>query len=191
MAKAHGKIPAHAEKKFSGVLFDVFQWQQTMFDGTSQTFERLRRPDTVQVIAVTDDKKIVMLNEQQPDMSEAVMSIPGGRLDVDGESPRDGAIRELLEETGYSAESIELWFEDRPVSKMEWTVYTFIARGCKKTQEPSLDAGEKIEMRLMSFDEFVQCVCSEEFTSSDDVARTIMRLLLSGKRAELEQKLLV
>lgn len=190
MAKAHGRIPEHAEKKFSGILFDVYQWAQTMFDGSTQVFERIKRPDTVQLIAVTEDKRILILKEQQPDMSEAILSIPGGRMDKEGESPESAARRELLEETGYEAASIELWFEERPVSKMEWTVYTFIARGCKKVQSESLDVGERIELNSVSFDEFLELLQRDDYTASDDVARVVMRMLLRGERAHLEKMLI-
>ncbi|MFO0971471.1 MAG: hypothetical protein U0520_03950, partial [Candidatus Saccharimonadales bacterium] len=58
-------IPQDAKKVFDGVIFDVFQWQQQMFDGTTETFEMLRRPDTVQVICI-DEGKVLVLEEEQP-----------------------------------------------------------------------------------------------------------------------------
>ncbi|MFM2414767.1 MAG: hypothetical protein RI911_460 [Candidatus Parcubacteria bacterium] len=190
MAKAHGRIPEQAKKVFSGVMFDVFQWEQRMFDGTAATFERVKRPDTVQLIAVTEDKKIILLKEQQPDMSEAMMSIPGGRMDKEGESPEAAAKRELLEETGYQAASIQLWFSERPVSKLEWTVYTFIAKGCTQVTKPSLDPGERIEMQLLTFDEFLLLMQRDDYTASDDVTRAVLRMLLRGERTQLEKLLL-
>ena len=58
-------LPAQAQRVFKGVIFDVYQWQQEMFDGTTETFEMLKRPDTVEVIAIKDDK-LVVVHEQQP-----------------------------------------------------------------------------------------------------------------------------
>jgi ADP-ribose pyrophosphatase len=58
-------IPDHAECVFKGVIFDVYQWQQELYDGTATTFERIRRPDTVEVIGVTDHK-ILIVNDEQP-----------------------------------------------------------------------------------------------------------------------------
>ena len=46
-------MPEHAKKVFSGVMFDVYQWEQEMYDGSTATFEKLTRPDTAQVIPVT------------------------------------------------------------------------------------------------------------------------------------------
>lgn len=46
------KIPSHATKVFSGVIFDVYQWEQELFNGNIATFEALRRPSTVIIIPV-------------------------------------------------------------------------------------------------------------------------------------------
>ena len=59
------KIPSHAKKVFSGTIFDVYQWEQEMFDGTTKIFEAAGRPHTALVIPVIDDK-IVLSYERQP-----------------------------------------------------------------------------------------------------------------------------
>ena len=51
-------IPKNAKKKYKGVIFEIFQWQQKMFDGSFSTYEWLNRPDTVEVIGITKNKKI-------------------------------------------------------------------------------------------------------------------------------------
>ena len=53
-------IPADAKRVFEGVIFDVYQWQQKMFDGSTETFEVLKRPDSVEVIAIKDGKMVVI-----------------------------------------------------------------------------------------------------------------------------------
>ena len=51
-----------------------------------------------------------------------------------------------MEETGYEAQEYVLWKSLQPVSKIEWAVYVFVARGLKKVSDLHLDAGEKIEL---------------------------------------------
>jgi ADP-ribose pyrophosphatase len=46
------KIPPHASKVFSGIIFDVYQWDQQLFNGKIATFEALTRSSTVIVIPV-------------------------------------------------------------------------------------------------------------------------------------------
>lgn len=50
------KIPINARRVFKGIIFDVYQWEQKMFDGNFKTFEMLKRPNTVEIIAIRDNK---------------------------------------------------------------------------------------------------------------------------------------
>lgn len=187
MARKRNPIPPHAQKVFSGKIFDVWQWEQPMFDGTTQIFERLKRPNTVQVIAVVGEK-ILVQTEEQPDSTQPFPGLPGGRCDGD-EEPLTAAKRELLEETGYVSDNWTLWHEVNPVGKIEWTVYTFIARDCRKVQEPQLDGGEKISSRLVSLDEFLAFTDDPLFYSPELATEMLRARFVPEKRDEL-QKLL-
>ncbi len=146
--------PGNAQKVFKGVLFDTYQWQQRMFDGSLSTFEQLSRPDTTEVMCVLPSGKILVTEEEQPG-KPPFLSLPGGRLEP-GEDPAAAALRELHEETGYWAKEISLWNAVQPVGKIDWAIFTFIARGVTKEGAAHLDAGEKITVHEMSLDEFLE-----------------------------------
>ncbi len=150
-------IPPQAKKVFSGVIFDVYQWNQEMYDGTTETFEKLVRPDTVEVLAVTDDGKIMIQQQSQPDKPESCLCPIGGRVDL-GEEALVAAKREMLEETGYVADVWELLHVVEPMNKIEWKMSVFIARTIRRVQAQDLDPGEKIELREVTFDEFIHLV---------------------------------
>ncbi len=180
-------IPNHAKKVFSGVIFDVYQWEQEIYDGSKATFEMLRRPYTVQTV-ITDGTFILMGYEQQPNKA-ACYTLPGGRIEP-GEEPLAAAKRELLEEVGYVSDDWELMNENQPNSKMDWTVYTFIARNAKKIQDQTLDPGEKIEVKKLSFEAFLDIAASDEFWGRNfalDLLR--MRFLQPDKFAAFKKKL--
>ena len=59
-------IPNDATRMFQGVVFGVYQWQQEMFDGSHKTFEMLKRPDSVTVLAFDDQGRVITLDETQP-----------------------------------------------------------------------------------------------------------------------------
>src|SRR6185503_17025636 len=101
-------IPKNAKRVFKGIIFDVYQWQQKIYDGSHRTFEKIKRQDTVVVLATTDDKKIIIQKQIQPGYNW-FLSSPSGRMDKPGESPRQCALRELLEETGMKPRKIFLW----------------------------------------------------------------------------------
>lgn len=148
-------IPQTAERVFEGKIFDVYQWQQKMFDGTEETFEMLRRPDTTIVIGIVGDQ-IIVIDDEQPNRGSKV-GFPGGRIDED-EQPLASARRETKEETGYEFDNWRLIEVAQPHSKLEWFIYIYLADGGRKVAEPKLDAGEKIIVRLKDFDEVKKMV---------------------------------
>ncbi len=144
-------IPKQAECKFRGELFDVYQWPQELFDGSMATFEMLRREDTVVIIAVKDDK-IVITYQTQPRQGW-FYDYPGGRHDNPDETELEAAKRELREETGMSFQNWELIDVRQPFLKLDWLVYTFLATDFIQQGPQELDAGEKIEVLEVTFDE--------------------------------------
>ena len=158
-------IPSHAKQVFKGIIFEAWQWQQPMFDGPAQTFEKLKRSDTVNVIPVTSQGKIVLGRQNQPGVGQFV-GVFGGRID-DGENPEQAARRELLEETGMEAVKLILWDSGQLYEKIDWAYYTFIAKDCQKVKDPHLDAGEKIETFEVSFDQFVELAAQENFRDTE------------------------
>jgi ADP-ribose pyrophosphatase len=154
-------IPSHAKKVFHGQIFDVYQWEQEMFDGSKAVFEKLSRPDIAVIIAVTADNKIIIEYQDQPN-NHGLISTPAGRLES-GEEPLVGAKRELLEETGYSSEDWYLWKVASPNEKIHCDVYYYIARDCTRVATQKLDAGEKIRIELVDRDQFFALTESDDF----------------------------
>lgn len=184
--KLQQSIPENAKKVFEGVIFDVYQWQQEMFDGSFDTFEKLKRSDTANILAFTEDGKIIVLEQEQPHKGK-FFSIPGGRVE-EGETPEDGARREFLEETGYEAESFQLWHSSQLISKMDWMHYTFVAKGCKKVAEQNLDAGERIIVKLVEMEEFLEMIISQKIKGSEFIMKFLKEdLLVIDKEKTLEK----
>lgn len=147
------KIPENAVCVFHGKIFQVWQWEQKMFDGSTQIFEYVQQVHTSLVIPVVGDKVMVQLEEQPHDPVE-YYALPGGWCEWD-EDPFDAAKRELLEESGYVSDDWILWKEQHLGHQMLFSRYVYIARNCIYKQPPKFDAGEKITQKLLSFDEFL------------------------------------
>ncbi len=161
-------IPAEAECKFRGELFDVYQWPQEMFDGSTATFEMLRREDTVVIIAVLTaeeqrrlgkvakdenaEDKVVITYQTQPHQ-DWFYDYPGGRHDNPDEIELEAAKRELREETGLNFANWKLVEVHQPFTKIDWLVYTFVATGLVGQVAQQLDTGEKIEVLEVTLDE--------------------------------------
>ncbi len=178
-------IPKSAKKVFDGIIFDVYQWRQKLYDGSFATFEKIKRLNTVEAICTVGDK-IILLENNQPGR-DSVLSLPGGRMDEEGESQEDSVKREIREETGYKAEKVRLWFKYYPVSKIDWTVYIFIANDVIKVGEQNLDAGEYIKLKLVDFEEFLMLSENPYFNDREMVEEMFMARLYPEKRRKLKK----
>lgn len=145
-------IPPEAECVFRGEIFDVYQWQQEMFDGHYTTYENLRRADTVITIGIVDNK-VVVIKDSQPHKGTTI-GFPGGRVDEIDSSILAAAQREMREETGYEFASWRLVEVIKPLAKMEYFIYIYLAIDLVKENDRIMDAGgEKIELQLCDYPE--------------------------------------
>lgn len=155
-------IPDRAKKFFSGIMFDIYQWEQELFDGSTTTFEKAWRMGNTQIIAVVGDK-IMVCEEHQPAADRVFFGLPGGRIER-GEDELESSKRELLEETGLESGDWELWLELDQVNHVAIRRVIYIARNAKKVTEPTGDPGEKISCQFISFDDFVALGKDPDFT---------------------------
>ena len=176
------KIPPDAQRVFKGEQFEVYQWKQELFDGSTAIFEKIKRRDSVNVIPVLNDGKIVVTEQEQP-AHTPFWSSAGGKCD-EGEDPIACAKRELLEESGYEAGELILWNASQPSAMADWAIYTFIAKKCRKVTEPHPDAGEKINLHFLTFDEFVT-LTRKPYYRDLEIALAVHRAL--GSKEEFEK----
>ena len=158
------KLPPQAKRVFKGTIFDTYQWELELYDGSTATFEMLKRANTVCVIPTQGDR-IFVSDEEQP-AKPRFMTVFGGRQE-ESEEPLDAAKRELLEEAGLISNDWDVFLITGPYTKMDWTIYYYIARNCIKTGEQNLDPGEKIQVKEISFEEFIDMIVSGGFTAKE------------------------
>ncbi len=173
------KLPPEAKKVFNGIIFDVYQWRQPMYDGSIATFEGLKRTNTIEIIA-TDGHTIWLADEEQPVRGQA-LTLFGGRQE-EGEDPLICAKRELLEEAGMESDDWQLYATYMSPGKIEWTTYLYIARNCRKIAESNLDPGEKIEMKSVSFDELIDLIASGQLYTDKDLTIDVLRMKLDSEK---------
>jgi len=99
-------------------------------------------PDWVNVVALTDDDELVLIRQWRHARESVTLEIPGGTVDA-GESPREAAERELLEETGYRARQwARLGVIEPNPAILTNRCHTWLALGATKEQEPCFDGNE-------------------------------------------------
>ena len=134
--------------------------------GLEHDFFVIESPDWINVIPVTTDGRIIMIEQYRHGINELTLEIPGGMVD-EGELPVEAATRELLEETGFRTSAIELLARTRPNPAIQnnW-LYSFIARDCIFEQPAQGDITEQINVRLVTPEEVPQLIAEGSINHS-------------------------
>ncbi|EKE29925.1 MAG: NUDIX hydrolase [uncultured bacterium (gcode 4)] len=155
------KIPKNAIKVFDWIIFDSYQWEQELYDWSIKIFEWLKRNDTADVIALSENWNIFVLEQEQPGR-EPFYTFPWWCAET-WEDPYDLARRELLEETWLETENLELYKVYNNSSKISYDKFFFIARNCRKVQKQKLDWWEKIKVIEVDWNWLMDIVSSPKF----------------------------
>ncbi|OGL74444.1 hypothetical protein A3E39_04140 [Candidatus Uhrbacteria bacterium RIFCSPHIGHO2_12_FULL_60_25] len=168
-------LPTNAKRMFKGVLFDTWQWDQEMFDGTHDTFECLTRQDTVATISFLDPKTIILTRQEQSGRDTPFLDFPGGRVDGT-ESHEDAARREFLEETGLTIGRIWRFRLTEHHGSQRFDQSVFVAADLMDhIKERHLDPGERIEILKTSWDDAVRMSLHHELRQPE-VMLAVLRL---------------
>lgn len=140
----------------------------------------LEYPNWVNVVAITADEKMIMVNQYRHGADIVSIEIPGGVIEKD-ENPITAARRELLEETGYLFDDFELISSIYPnPATSNNIVYTYLAKGGIKTQAQNLDEHEDIEVLIYPIEEVKQMLIRNEIPQALHVAGLYYAFLKMG-----------
>jgi 8-oxo-dGTP pyrophosphatase MutT (NUDIX family) len=171
------------EEIFHGWIFNVARAE--ILDPNGHSFNRfvVRHPGAVAIVAVDADRRVTLVRQYRAPVDRMVLEAPAGTLDVEGEEPETAARRELAEEAGLTARSMEVLidtFNTPGISDQHTVVY--LATGlspCPATPEGVEEGFMTIE--TIALDDVETLVANG--TLVDET--TVLGLLLA--RARLDQ----
>jgi ADP-ribose pyrophosphatase len=130
-----------SEEIFSGKVISLHLQDVELPNGKMSKREIIKHPGAVAILAVTDDHKIVMVEQYRKALERTIVEIPAGKLEK-GEEPAVCAERELEEETGYVCESL-----------------VYLAKGLtKKENSAALDEDEFVNVEELTVEEAIQYI---------------------------------
>lgn len=132
-------------RKIEKVVFE-------MPNGKTGSYYLNSEGDASAVLALTKDKKIILIKQFRPGPGKILTEIPGGAIKK-GSNPLKTAKEELLEETGYSGK-FRLVASDYHCGFSTVIRNYFVAIDCEKVSEQKLDETEFIEVELMPIKKF-------------------------------------
>lgn len=171
-----------SDKIYEGKLLNLRVDTVEIPDKKYSKREIVEHPGGVAVIPVASDNSIILVKQYRKAIERFLMEIPAGKLELN-EEPRETAIRELKEETGYEAKKIEylLEFYTSPGFSNE-KIYLFLATDLIEG-EATPDSGEFIEMEKYNIDDLIKMVERGEIIDS----KTIIGINLAKKYIDKKQ----
>ncbi len=124
-------------------------------------------PDWVNVVALTPDQDLVMIEQYRHGSNTVELEIPGGAMDPRDTSPIQTGVRELREETGYQGETAEIIGRIFPnPAIMSNLCYTVLAQNCRLQHPTELDDGEDLATRLVPAAEIPELIAAGKIRHS-------------------------
>jgi ADP-ribose pyrophosphatase len=176
---SRGKLPLTAAGGKAKILKSEIVYQGPIFgvrrdlvlepEGVQTTREVITHPGSVVVLPVLSDEKIVLIRQYRHATRQYLWELVAGRIDK-GETVKEAAVRELLEETGFRAKRFRVILDVFPTPGfLEERMYILLALGLKEGQaQPEED--EKIEVRAYGAKELKQMIQKGKLRDAKSIA---------------------
>lgn len=155
---------------FEGNIVTLKLEEARLPDGRTRLYEVVRHPGGAAVVGVDSEGCVFLLRQWRHAGGGWLWELPAGKLDVEGESPLDTAVREFKEEAGMGAGSWE------PLGSIFSTpgftdevIHLFLARDLYETQTDHGD-GEVIEIHRVPFKKALDMALSGEISDAKTIA---------------------
>lgn len=127
--------------------FDVVHEAVRLPDGTITDFDYVSEPPSVVVLPFVDDDEVVVVDEWRQAVDRVNRGLPAGTMKPSDDGLGEAAHRELEEETGYEAGSVDHLVSVEPANGIADSVHHhFVARDCEPTGEQDHDDDESIRV---------------------------------------------
>lgn len=157
-SRMYASMSTHKKQVYRGSFIDVFVQDVTLPNGKKiHPHEYVDHKGAVAILPIVDDEHIIMIRNYRFVVDKVLWELPAGLID-DGESLATAARRELLEETGYAAETVDplMNFYTSPGFCNE-EIHVFTAKNLTHEGQ-RLDDGEDISVEIVSWRQVLEMI---------------------------------
>ena len=158
-----------------GRVFRLVTENYTLENGVTSEMDFIQHPGAAAMVPMLNQQEVVLIKQYRHAIREFIWEIPAGTLDA-GESPLDCARRELVEETGYSADH---WTQLGTITPLpgcsDERIHIFLASDLK-IAEQQLDPDELLNVHPIKFNDALQMILRGEISDG----KTISGLFLAS-----------
>lgn len=163
-----------SEYAYKGRILNVRKDIVSVINGTSDR-EIVEHIGGAAIAAVTDDRKIALVEQFRKPFEEVILEVPAGKFNTPDEDHLEAAKRELREETGFTAEKWTLMTAMKPsVGYTTEELYIYLAEGLT-AGETDFDDNEAIDDIMMDLDEAYEMAVSGKLSDG----KTLVAILLA------------
>ncbi len=181
-AKINSCITVHRGRVFEMVTENI-----TLANGTRFDIDIIRHPGAAAMVAVSDENNVILIRQYRHAIGTYIWEIPAGTLAPE-EKPEECAKRELIEETGFSAERWQKLGEITPVpGYSDERIHIFLARDLSAVSQ-NLNADEMLDVHEIPFENVMEMISKGDIQDGKSIAGLFMALNYLKKNKE-EQNL--
>ncbi|MDR1367119.1 MAG: NUDIX hydrolase [Candidatus Accumulibacter sp.] len=173
VSEAHSHLretKIESEVVFQGRVLTVLKDRVRLPDGGESIREYIRHPGAVIIIPVLDGGELIFERQFRYPLRRVFLELPAGKIEP-GEEILATAKRELIEETGYSAnEWRRVGRVNSCIGYSDERVEIFLARGLCRESAQQLDPGEFIDLEVLSLTAALQAFRQGEITDGKTIA---------------------
>lgn len=170
----------HRETVYQGRAFRVLKDNVTLENGRTVNMDVVRHPGAAAIVAVAQNGSVFLLKQYRYAVGGFIWEIPAGTLDA-GEAPLDCAKRELIEETGFGAESWQKLGALTPApGYTDEIIHIYLAENIVSARQ-NLDPDEILDVHQVPFEVALDMIRKGEIADGKTVAGIFLANEARGK----------
>jgi ADP-ribose pyrophosphatase len=186
---SESSIILSSETIYDGPIFGVRRDQVLEPGGLRTTREVITHPGSVVVLPLLPDGRILLIRQYRHATRQYLWELVAGRIDA-GESPREAAAREMIEETGYRVKKLKIFLDVFPTPGfLEERMYILLAEGLTPGQARPED-DEKITAKAFSHAQIESMIRTGKLRDAKTIVGVLyyLRFLARAKRARSKKR---